>query len=257
MAFDPKKMRLGKRPPRFVVGIPRLSAVLADSPPPAPPKCDWTGGKTAFGVMGNDRLGDCTAAGVGHLFQIWTANAYGKQWTPTDEQVIEFYSESTGYDPKDPSTDQGGVETDVLATLQKDGFFGHHLVGHAEVDRSNIGAVKQAIYLAGGVYLGVALPKRIQTQGNTWRVPALSWLDPQSKPGSLGGHCVIAVGYDDASKLIKCISWGDIYYMSYGWFAKYADEAWVIIAASWIKNNRSPGGFDLPALQSYMLKKAA
>ena len=254
MAFDPRTMKLGKLPPKFVVGIPRMSAILIDNPPLAPARCDWTAGQTKFGAMLNNQLGCCTAAGVGHSFQIWTKTAYQKEWTPTDADIEAFYSETTGYNPKDPSTDRGGVETDVLAALQKDGFCGRRIVGHAEVNYGNVEAVKQAIYLAGSVYVGAQLPKRIQSQGNTWKVPAFSWLDPQSN-SYLGGHCFIVVGYDDTTKLFKIITWGDIYFCSYDWFEKYIDEAWVIVAAAWIKNNKSPCGFDLAALQSYMLKK--
>lgn len=248
---DHSSMRLGKKRPVVSFGIPRLSAVLADDAPPAPAKCDWTGGQTSFGVMANDNLGDCTAAAIGHLYQIWTKNAY-HEWTPTDSQVVSFYSESTGYDPSKPDTDQGGVETDVLNVLQKEGFCGRTIVGHASVDFKNRDAVKQAIYLAGGAYLGIQLPIKAQSQ-DIWNVPAFSWIDPKNKPGSWGGHAVCAVAYDDL--YITFITWGGLKKATWPWFEKYADEAWVILAAAWVRNNKSPGGFDVPALQRYMLKK--
>ena len=255
MSFDPATHKLGKLAPKFVPGIPRLTSILTDVAPATPSAIDWTAGKKSFGVMGNDTLGDCTAAAVGHLYQIWTMNAYMDEWSPTAAQVIEFYSASTGYDPKDQSTDRGGVETDVLDCLQKNGFCDRHIVGHASVDMHSLGAVKQAIFMAGGAYIGAELPKRIQSQGNVWRVPALSWLDPQSKPGSLGGHAIAVVGFDDADGLFKMISWGEIYYMSYEWFLKYVDECWVIVAGAWIRNAKSPRGIDETALVNFMLKK--
>ena len=62
-------------------------------------------------VMGNDTVGDCTCAGAGHALGLWTGNA-GDLVTLTREQVLAMYSAITGYNPSDPSTDQGANEVD-------------------------------------------------------------------------------------------------------------------------------------------------
>ena len=66
-----------------------------------------TGMSTNFGVMLNDRLGDCTCAAVYHARQVWSFNAGGKEITEVDHDVLELYEQACGYNPDVPSSDQG------------------------------------------------------------------------------------------------------------------------------------------------------
>jgi hypothetical protein len=47
--------------------------MLASLPPP-PAAVDNTCGVTAWGMMSNDQLGDCTIAGIGHSIQVASLN---------------------------------------------------------------------------------------------------------------------------------------------------------------------------------------
>ena len=140
---DHTKMKLGKLPPRHDGRTLQLARYMKALPPP-PAAVDWTKGITAFGMMLNDALGDCTIAGCGHAVQIWTANL-GAEITVPDPTVEQFYEEWDGYDPADPSTDQGGVELDVLNSWRQGGFAGHILTGFADPHPANLEAVRQAI----------------------------------------------------------------------------------------------------------------
>lgn len=244
---DHSMMKLGKKAPKFDPRVP-LFARFATNLAPPPSSVDWTKGVTAFGMMDNDSLGDCTAAGIGHAFQVWTGDVR-REWTPTDAQVVQFYSATTGYNPADPSTDQGGDENSVLTYLLKNGFYGHHIGAYCDVDVSNQTHVQQSIALFGGSYIGVGLPVSAQGQ-DTWDVPA-SGLAGDGAPGSWGGHCVFVVGYDSTG--LTCITWGSLMKMTWAFWNAYVDEAHPILAAAWIGNNgQAPSGFDYAGLYAAM-----
>ena len=74
-------------------------------------------------VYANDSLGDCTAAGAGHIMGIWRGYAGTTIRLLPADQVIQFYSQTTGYVPGNPATDQGGDEVTVLNSWKDKGFF--------------------------------------------------------------------------------------------------------------------------------------
>jgi hypothetical protein len=237
---DFSAMKLGKLPPKYDRHIPLFSA-FTDNLPPPPDSVDWSKGRTDWGEMGNTTLGDCTAAGIGHAYQTWTQNAR-TLWTPSDQMIVDFYSATTGYNPADPATDQGGVETDVLAWLLKNGFDNgkRHIEGYCSVNTKNLVHVKQSIDLLGGSYIGISLPISAQTQ-SVWDVPAHGTAG-SGMPGSWGGHCVFVVGYDEQG--LTCVTWGSLMRMTWPFWTAYVDEAHPILAAAWVMNSqRSPSGF--------------
>lgn len=243
--------RLGKRTPR-VLSVRHLMAsrrMLAQMPV-APETRDWTA-KVSFpaGVMGNDVLSDCTGAGAGHYIQTVTANA-STEVTVADADVIAFYSGSTGYVPGDASTDQGGVEADVLAYFQKTGLAGIKIDGFAQAQAQNLAEIRQVVNTFGGCYIGLALPKTIESeenQGDTWDVDLTAGQDAER--GSLGGHCVVVEGYDQGGFFV--ITWGLKIYLTNAFMTAYNDEAWALLASGiWAPNGTSPAGDTVPALDA-------
>ena len=240
-------MRLGKRRPKYDHRVPMFARFATDVAPP-PASVDWTCGVAEFGMMDNDTLGDCTAAGVAHAYQIWTGDVR-REWTPTDAQVVAFYSATTGYRPGEASTDQGGVESDILAYLLKNGYYGHHIGAYAAIDVKNLYHVQQAAALFGPLYIGVALPVSAQTQ-DVWDVPS-SGVAGSGAPGSWGGHCVVVVGYDATH--VTVITWGALKKMTWAFWNAYVDEAYAVLAAAWIGNKgEAPSGFDYAGLYAAM-----
>src|SRR6185437_3321920 len=115
---------MGKKPPKHDPRTLRLARYLPTSIAPPPASVDWSKAAVPqWGMMDNDTLGDCTAAACGHARQTWTANN-GPEVTVTNDQVVAFYSGSTGYVVGDPSTDQGGVEIVVLNYFRTVGLGG-------------------------------------------------------------------------------------------------------------------------------------
>ena len=128
---DHSKMKLGRKAIKTDSRTLALGRYLTPSLPPPPPAYDWTKGITAWGMMLNDTLGDCTIAGCGHAIQVWTANT-GSMVTVPDATIESYYEKWDGYVPGNPSTDNGGIELDVLNDWQKQGFAGNTLMAFAD-----------------------------------------------------------------------------------------------------------------------------
>jgi hypothetical protein len=214
---------------------------------PAPPaSCDWTKGTTEWGMMLNDTLGDCTIAGCGHAIQVCGLNVgYTFAGETLADSVIESaYSSWDGYVPGDPSTDNGGIELDVLTDWKKSNLGGHHLLGFADPAAGNLTEVKQAITLFGGVYVGFNVPQSVMDSAND---PTVVW-DVNGDNTIIGGHAVFAVGYD--TDTVSVISWGQVYRMTWAFWNQFVDEAHALLLATWIRNNKTPSGFDLAGMQA-------
>lgn len=241
---DHSQMRLGKRAPVFHPGL-RDFALYAPALP-APKPTDWLGGQTDWGMFLNDQEGDCTIASKIHGLQV-VAKQAGFPFAPTDNDAQHYYEVIDGYNPADPSTDQGGVISDVLAYIAKNGFCGQKLAGACRVDPQNDLHVDLAIALFADLDVGVQLPISAQTQ-DVWDVPEGQALTGDFEPGSWGGHD-ISVHAFDADGNLTCITWGGPKKLTRRWLKAYCDEAYGLLWAAWIKGDgKSPSGFDLKAL---------
>jgi hypothetical protein len=191
----------------------------------------------------NDKIGDCTCAAAGHMVTGWSYSS-GKKLVPKVEDVIALY-ETQGYRPNDPSTDNGAYCLDVLNELRHNGLGGDKIDSYVKIDPRNISQVKAAIYLFGGVYLGMALPESAQYQDGHWTVTS----GRGSEPGSWGGHCINAVGFGETA--VRIVTWGQLWLVDWDFWSKYTDEAYAVISEDWL-NARGTNfkGFDLNALRS-------
>lgn len=190
----------------------------------------------------NDKYGDCTCASAGHMITGWSFTS-GKNLVPRPEDVLSLY-ETQGFVPTDPNTDNGAYCLDVLNEWRHNGLGGDKIEAYVKIDHRNVQQVKTAIYLFGGVYLGVALPRSAQRQDGHWSVTQ----GPGSEPGSWGGHCINAVGY--GSKTVRIVTWGQLWTVDWDFWTKYTDEAYAVVSQDWLnKRGHTFKGFDLAGLQ--------
>jgi hypothetical protein len=247
MVFDPTRVRLGRLPARRDARTLMLSNYLqAGQLPSAPAEYDSASKVSAFGMLANDTLGDCTVAGLLHMIEIW-ASQNGPQPHFTDAQAIALYSELCGYVPGNSDTDQGGVEIDILKTWRKSPILGYPLAAYVSVDPTNFEHLKIAHWLFGSLYLGVELPT--SAQGET------VWSDLSGDPGSWGGHCVATSGYKNASCLsdsrLTVVTWGTKQDATPEWIAKYCDEVWAPLSPAWLNaQETAPNGFNVAQLKA-------
>lgn len=227
---------------------PRLTLaphLRATAPPPV--SADWYSHVQAWGVLGNQTWGNCVFAGNGHIVEQQTALGEGDEIIVTDQEALLEYSLVTGFDPNagppgENPTDQGAYIQDGLADLRKNGLAGQKIAAFARVAQGNQTEVKTALAELGALSLGVNLPQSAMDQfdaGQPWTVSGDGTI--------LGGHCIIAVGYD--AEYVHIVSWGKVVPAAWEWLAEYCDEAWAVVSAMWAgKGGKDPEGVDLYGL---------
>ncbi|HTS55889.1 MAG TPA: hypothetical protein VMH26_21675 [Burkholderiales bacterium] len=236
--------RLGKRPRKVDARTLRLASYLDFTKLPAlPASQDWYSKVAAFGMDGNDSVGDCVIAGCNHgILQQSTYASTPK--SATEQQCLDQYFALTG------GADTGLVIGDTLKYWKNTGLFPFKdkNTAYASVDPTKLDEVKYTILLYGYCMAGISLPD-VDTFG--------PWLQVQGPPDLANGHDIILVGWDDAKQVLYVVTWGEVVQMSYAFFNAYVaaaaaqGEAWIILDIDWINaQGQSPGGVDLPTLQT-------
>lgn len=253
--------KLGRLPRKYDIRIPRMKTLIKaqQSPQPYPIAIDYSAGlPDDLGEFMNDHLGDCTCAAFYHARQIWTGKADGAMITEPDKYAVELYEQACGYSPSDPSTDQGGVEQDVLAYLLNTGALItsdtpargtdiSKILAYAEIDQRNFDDLRRTIAECGVAYIGVEVPQSVMDNAGDITKP---W-DVGGNTAIAGGHAIILVGYDVDS--FTAISWGKRYKLTNAFLYAHLDEAYGIIDRSWIEaSGKTPFGMTLEQLESAM-----
>jgi hypothetical protein len=202
--------------------------------PNLPPLLDHVAPPEAFSprMFANDRLGDCTIAGECNAVLLDAARAGVAAPPISDDDAIARYSKVDGYVPGDPSTDQGGIELDVLNDWRHDPLSGIELVAFASVDVHDTELLRYAIQLFGGVYDGIELPTTAQSQvGGLWDTV------PGMVPGSWGGHCTYKCGFDYRLAVPEYLdaTWGTLQRLTEAFWRAIGDEAYVLLTDEALK----------------------
>jgi hypothetical protein len=248
-----KTGKLGKQPKRCDRRTLQLARYLKISElPAAPPAVDWSKAVPQYGMLLNDQLGDCVIAGMMHMAMGWQANAAQMHTAPSDAEVVAAYSAISGYNPADPSTDQGCNMLDALNYWRNTGLTiggrKSQIVAFAEVDLANATEIKAALWLFGGLFTGFQMPESAENAAS-WIVPSCG-LHGKGKPGSWGGHCAPLIAENNGGGF-KAITWGELMPTAHNFVCDYCEEAYAVLSTAWIeKNGDAPSGFDLAALQA-------
>lgn len=202
-----------------------------------------------WSMDGNDNIGDCAVADPDHETKSVEVAAGNPEVSSTTDEVIAAYSAITGYDPADPSTDQGAEMQAVRNYWRKEGItLGgrlHKILLFAEVDHTDLDLVKWALDTFGAVGIGVDFPDSAREQfdaGEPWTVVK----GAQSE----GGHAVAFVGYDQDYAYV--LTWGKVQKVAWNWWKKYVEEVWGAFTAEFVNEaaGASPLGETLYQLGS-------
>jgi hypothetical protein len=254
---DGRNLHLGKGPAKSDSRRFMLSNFLALAPPPV--SVNWFGSVTEYGEMLNDSLGDCTCAAVGHAEQVASLNTPEGELTFPDNIILNLYEKSCGYVFNDPSTDNGGVITDVLDWVRKYGMGKKHdtpdihrkkiLYAYADPNPNDVTHIKQAIAEVGIVDIGLQLPITAQSQvGKVWDVVGDPNSNNDSRPGSWGGHSTIVAAYN--ANTVTCITWGQLQPMTWDFWNTYVDESHALLMHSWLDRQGATSAVNLAALEA-------
>jgi hypothetical protein len=198
-----------------------------------------------WGMDANDLYGDCTCAAIAHMLMLITAHT-GTMVVPTTQQVLQEYSDITGFNVGPPPiNDNGAAITDVLNYWRTTGIAGHKILGWVQIDHTNIEVVKQAIWLFGAVDIGVMLPNSASTQTDNRQ----SWNIVKPDGGIDGGHSIPIFGY--GADGCTSVTWGQLQQINWAWFNKYCDEAYAVLTEDWINQatQSAPNNFNLDQLK--------
>lgn len=211
---------------------------------------DWTTvKKSEWGIFGNDSLNNCTCAAAGHMIKCWTANA-GAEFEITQEAILNTYITLSKYDPITHKNNEGVFMIDALKYWRKNGIDQHRIRVFATVPFDRREIVKASIYLFGGIYVGLLLPKSSEHQ-KIWEVNP-GGLTGDNEPYSLGGHAVAILGYDE--KHLICITLGQEKKMTWDFWETYNDEAYAIITQDFMMGEKNPLGLNLEAMEQDLMK---
>lgn len=250
-------MKLGKLPRVYNPNVPHMSALvgLRTEKIQYPESIDYAKDmKEDLGMMLNDQIGCCTCASYYHAMQVWSfhTNKTDGMITQPDNNVLQLYKESCGYDPDRPLTDQGGIMQNVLTYLLNTGAITgwnsetHHPIrSFVEVDTRNLEDVKHAIYDCGALYIGFSVPSYLLAGE-----PKKLW-EYKKNCVITGGHAITLTGYD--KKTFSLISWGKKYKMTHEFFSRFVDEAYAICDIDWFtETGKSILGLSIKELELQM-----
>ena len=167
------------------------------------------------------------------------------QTIPTTDQVIDFYSRVSGFDPVTGKNDNGVILQEMLGVLLKGGLGGKFPVAFAAVDHTNQQELEAAINTFDGVLLGVDLQVSQQKQSDA-KTPVWDYASPHSE---WGGHAILSGKYVDSSGRVTVISWAEHIDTTSKFREEQLDEVWVVV---WPEHLTRPG-VDVNALAAAFL----
>ena len=244
--------RLGKKPARPGAVKLQFGDYLSTSTLSAPPAT--FGHDKIIGswpMLANDTVGCCAISDGLHQHQLWCAET-GKRIPLSDAVAIKNYSAVTGYNPKDPSTDQGTDLAQLCSYRQHTGLIdgaGHrHKVGaYLALNPKDFQQLLYAIFYLDGVTIGVDFPSQWMTAFNAGNY---LW-DKLPHPNVEGGHAITGVASVTPGS-VRIVTWGtDLVNLTQAGYEQANDEAYVFISLDRLNNNGLDiNGFDIVKLRA-------
>lgn len=241
--------RLGLRPVDHTQPTLKLAHFLRPGLPAPKAAVDWTVcmPDRSWGMLGNDRFGDCFWAGQAHAAMLWSANASGTPVEFTAEQVLADYAAATGFNPADPGSDQGTEPNKGLAWIRQHGLCGHPmLTASAAIDVNDEDLLRLAIDWFGLVGIGIYVPDSAEDQFAAEQ----PWTVVEGSPVR-GAHWIIAGAYND--RFIRAVTWAQEQRMSWGFWRRYRMCSYAFFGPGWLTpRGTSPSGLDTDAMAQHL-----
>lgn len=195
----------------------------------------------------NDEIGDCAIAG--RIEEIRLANALrGVTVNFTDTEAARNYTDITGWNPDDPSTD-GGTDVHELYEYSRDtGLIDadgqrHKVVAWAGLTPGDFDEMLVALSMFDMVGIGIKVPDYAETQfeeGQPWDLlPGRHAIN--------GGHYIPVVGAQSRS-VGDVFTWGRKTGITSRFYAAFNTVAVVALTEELFTDGKSPEGLDRDAL---------
>ena len=198
----------------------------------------------------NDKLGDCVIAARAHMTLRFECFEQKCQIPISDNDVRTEYFKETG------GSDSGLNMLDSLNQWRQNGWMAggklYTIDAFASVDWTNHNEVMAGCYLFNGIYFGMQVPNSAIAQTKSGQ----PWTIVPDDGGNAGGHGVYKKGFITIQNLNVigpiCVTWGKPQQMTWDFWDKYIDEAYIVIDQidSWMNPATDP--LNLPLLKEYL-----
>ena len=191
-----------------------------------------------WGMLGNDRYGDCGVAGLQHGFEADATITKTKERFATEQQTIDYYLKYTN------GQDSGVVLSDFLNYVRKHGYYDQKITAYAPVATHDVPTLQTAIFMYGFAYAGITVTASMQkafARHAAWDATACSG-------AIVGGHCIPVVGYDD--HYLYVITWGGVQRITYSAWHNISTESWAIITSEFEAAHGDGRGVSISALKT-------
>jgi hypothetical protein len=255
------RLKYGKLPSRQQAVHLRFSDLANTSKMPTPP-ADFGHERLVpqWGMLLNDRLGDCAIAGSLHETMLWNAEA-GKTvnldttLTAHNSAAVNYHL-VTGYKPgpeiENPDdagqnpTDQGTDMVHLCSFRRRYGLIDasktRHKVGaYIALEPGNWEQLKYATYYFDGVGIGIQVPDVYQqdfAEHKPW--------DKVANPNIEGGHYITAVAWHN--NMVNLVTWGSIQPMTQAGYEEFNDETYAYLTQEKLKSGVDLEGFNFKQL---------
>lgn len=210
-----------------------------------------------FGMLGNDKAGDCVAAGNLHAIMVHAI---------ATQRPIPKFSEATAlleyskllvaegglpWNAQDPRTDTG-LDPNLVARywrdtgLMDDGGILHKIDAFALIEDLN--DLEYAAWFNGASGLGMMLPNTAEQQFNAGHV----WDDMNSAPQPSNGHYVLIVDRNSVGNLVV-LTWGKLHAATPAYIQRYWAGGVAFLSREYmLATGISPEGFNYQVLANYL-----
>lgn len=222
----------------------QLTSYFAAGLPNPPQAVNWYKALPAkgWGVMGNNRLGNCVICTAAHIIDAAEANESSQKEPIPDDVVVNLSYEMHAID--------GYTILERLKRWRNSGMFDSKIEAFTQLPIQDPHTLKSAIHLFGHADIGVWMPSAWRDNIDFWDSGS-GW---NYRPGSWGGHSVCLLGYEPSpmyGTLYKAISWGSVVDITEQAINDYVDEIWVSLLPEWYEYDQiSPAGFNKQALMA-------
>ena len=238
--------KLGRREPSNAPAL--LFKTILKAIPAHPVASNYLTPFDTWKVLGNFEYGDCVSVSWSNMRRLMTATLTDHEVYPTLEQVLELYKTQN---PNFPDDDMGMDIQVMLNHIRKNGDpLGTKPLAFSKLDVHNLQEIKAALYIFGGLILGVAIQQGGMNDFGEGRP-----MDWHAGEDIIGLHAVLTGGYmgncfDD----VRFITWGRESAMTAAFWqelvANRYGEAWVVIWPENLGTRQFIEGIDLPTLAS-------
>lgn len=239
-----------------------------------PAKYDW--GRRIkpnhnWGDYGNLKLDNCTFVTAAYQIIIWKSYKAPRIYRPGVKKIIEDYSkliqgQRKGAKSIEALLNAGGKPLEARKMLnywRKNGIDGHKIVGYAKIAFNDKARqreeVKRAIYLYGGCFIGINIPRSVEKQwqeNRKWTV--LKRVSPGDSRRRLWfSHALLATGYSDDE--LRVVTFGKEESMSWEFYEKYVDEAYAVFDEKFLSARLTPSKMkvkDLKHVVKHTIKRS-